>query len=42
MITTINTGPADGWHLVITARAGLARLPHPLHPATACSGGATP
>ena len=25
MITTINTGPADGWHLVITARAGLAR-----------------
>ena len=23
--TTIHTGPADGWHLVITARAGLAR-----------------
>ena len=25
MNTTIYTGPADGWQLVITARAGLAR-----------------
>jgi hypothetical protein len=25
MNTTIYTGPADGWGLVITARAGLAR-----------------